>query len=196
MCWRKFPERTLLKNLNLSYRDTPIIKANHVEQTWKVFEALPSQTEGPGHRLQPGDWILVRNYGRKRNLEPRFVGPFQVQLATRTAVRLHGRRNWVHATHTKRVPLPLPSDTWMRRGLSSSETDTPQRFVPFSEARLVSDTVVDSPQTISSTSTLENLTVEQSPEQLNTPLPSNPLFEDQTHPGSSRYFLRPRTSHK
>ncbi|XP_078518311.1 protein NYNRIN-like [Lissotriton helveticus] len=76
----------------------------------QVFDALPKPPESPGHQLKPGDQVVIRNFARTKNLQPRFIGPFQVLLATRTAIRVVGRKHWIHTTHAKRVPLPLPYD--------------------------------------------------------------------------------------
>lgn len=73
----------------------------------QVHETLPNKSEGPGHLLQPGDWVVTKNFQREKNLEPRWKGPVQVLLATRTAVRVTKRKNWVHATHCKKVPTSL-----------------------------------------------------------------------------------------
>ncbi|XP_078533767.1 uncharacterized protein LOC144819955 [Lissotriton helveticus] len=58
------------------------------------------------HDLCPGDWVLVRKHVRKSCLDVRWRGPFQVILVTTTAVKCGGFPNWVHASHTRRVPAP------------------------------------------------------------------------------------------
>uniref|UniRef100_A0A673ASP5 Uncharacterized protein n=1 Tax=Sphaeramia orbicularis TaxID=375764 RepID=A0A673ASP5_9TELE len=47
-----------------------------------VRSALPVPAEGPLHSLQPGDWILVRDFRQKHWKQRRRRGPFQVLLTT------------------------------------------------------------------------------------------------------------------
>ncbi|XP_073398732.1 uncharacterized protein [Dendrobates tinctorius] len=54
------------------------------------------------HQLNPGDWVVIRRHVR-RSLDPRFDGPFQVQLTTSTSVKLEGKPTWIHASHCKKV---------------------------------------------------------------------------------------------
>lgn len=72
-----------------------------------VREALPDRSEGEGHEVRPGDYVMVRSFQRSSSLEPRWRGPEQILLATRTAVRVTNRRNWIHSTHCKKVPSTL-----------------------------------------------------------------------------------------
>lgn len=71
-----------------------------------VFSSLPYPDAVTGtHTLQPGDWVYLRKHVRK-SLEPRFEGPYQVQLITTTSVKLEGRPTWVHASHCKKALDP------------------------------------------------------------------------------------------
>ncbi|XP_078496604.1 uncharacterized protein LOC144752597 [Lissotriton helveticus] len=63
--------------------------------------------QGPCHDLYPGDWVLVKKHVRRSCLDIRWRGPYQVILITSTAVKVGGLPNWIHASHTKRVPAPL-----------------------------------------------------------------------------------------
>ncbi|XP_069475536.1 uracil-DNA glycosylase isoform X4 [Ambystoma mexicanum] len=81
----------------------------------QVQEALQMRYTGPGHSLEPGSWVLIRNFERKTALAPRWRGPYQVLLARQTAIRVDGRKAWIHATHARRFPaslktLPDPDD--------------------------------------------------------------------------------------
>ena len=59
------------------------------------------------HDLNPQNYVLVKKYVRKSCLEPRWPEPFQVLLVTNTAFKCQGLPNWIHASHTKRVPVPI-----------------------------------------------------------------------------------------
>ncbi|XP_078539884.1 uncharacterized protein LOC144824745 [Lissotriton helveticus] len=54
----------------------------------KVQDSLPPKPERPGHSIQPEDLILIHNFQRKKNLEPRWKGPEQVLLVMQTAVKV------------------------------------------------------------------------------------------------------------
>ncbi|XP_029968045.1 uncharacterized protein LOC115403325 [Salarias fasciatus] len=76
-----------------------------------VKEALPRPAEGPLHRLNPGDWILVKDFRRKHWKARRWLGPFQVLLVTHTAVKVAERATWIHASHCKLLTVPPPAPT-------------------------------------------------------------------------------------
>ncbi|TWW65101.1 hypothetical protein D4764_21G0000010, partial [Takifugu flavidus] len=40
---------------------------------------------------------------------PRWEGPYQVQLATKTAVRVDGKLSWIHLSHCKKQKI-LPGE--------------------------------------------------------------------------------------
>lgn len=75
----------------------------HLNVTHKcVFSSITDPDSQAGsHELQPGDWVVVNV---RKSLEPRFEGPFQVQLIKPTSVKLEGKNTWVHASHCKKVP--------------------------------------------------------------------------------------------
>ncbi|XP_069467988.1 actin-binding LIM protein 1 isoform X14 [Ambystoma mexicanum] len=87
---------------------------------------IAGEVRGPGHSLQPGDWILLKSFDRASCLAPRWRGPYQVLLVTQTAVRVGGRRHWIHGSHTKRIPHPVPYDTEDAEPLSDIETNIPE----------------------------------------------------------------------
>ncbi|KAJ1098568.1 hypothetical protein NDU88_003677 [Pleurodeles waltl] len=64
----------------------------------------------PGHNLKAGDWVVVKKHVRKSCLEPRWKGPYQVILATTTAVKCAGIPNWIHTSHTKKVTCPTDEE--------------------------------------------------------------------------------------
>lgn len=80
-------------------------------QHGKVFSSLPDpQDTSGGHRLQPGDWVVVRH------LEPRFDGPYQVLLTTATSVKVEGKPNWIHASHCKKVNFQVSDGHLSQKG--------------------------------------------------------------------------------
>jgi len=80
----------------------------------QVKEALTPSKEGQLHDLQPGDWIMVKDYRRRAWHSPRWSGPFQVLLVTSSAVKVAERASWIHACHCKRAP-PLTTDPTPQR---------------------------------------------------------------------------------
>ncbi|XP_078533889.1 uncharacterized protein LOC144820127 [Lissotriton helveticus] len=154
----------------------------------EVHDTLPQVSEAPGHHIDPGSWVLVKNFQRTKNDQPRWTGPHLVLLSTRSAVRVEGKKHWIHSVHCKRVPLPLPYDRWVQEGVADSETETLPRFLPFSDARVKG--------TISEKESDNLLQEAVSPSiRLDTTEPEL-LFQDQTVPGKKRYNLRPRTMDK
>ncbi|XP_044039462.1 uncharacterized protein LOC122869991 isoform X3 [Siniperca chuatsi] len=75
----------------------------------KVKEAIPKAAERKLHDLEPGDWIMVKDFRRKNWRARRWNGPYQILLTTETAVKVGERATWIHATHCKRVPEPGPA---------------------------------------------------------------------------------------
>ncbi|KAK6305037.1 hypothetical protein J4Q44_G00238170 [Coregonus suidteri] len=69
-----------------------------------VKAALPQPLVGILHKLQPGDWVVVKDLRRKHWNQQRWTGPFQVLLTTPTAVRVAERSMWIHANQCRRVP--------------------------------------------------------------------------------------------
>lgn len=70
-----------------------------------VFSSHPDPDSVQGtHTLEPGDWVYLKKHVRK-SLEPRFEGPFQVQLMTPTSVKLKGKPTWVNALHCKKITV-------------------------------------------------------------------------------------------
>ncbi|XP_044022320.1 uncharacterized protein LOC122861649 isoform X2 [Siniperca chuatsi] len=76
---------------------------------FKVKEAIPKAAERKLHDLEPGDWIVVKDFRRKNWRARRWNGPYQILLTTETAVKVAERATWIHATHCKRVPEPGPA---------------------------------------------------------------------------------------
>lgn len=65
-------------------------------------EAKNLFVDGSRYYTQDGDWVVLKKHQRT-GLEPRFTGPYQVQLTTPTSLKLEGRDNWVHASHCKKL---------------------------------------------------------------------------------------------
>lgn len=56
-----------------------------------VFYFLPDPDSVEGaHSLQPGDWMVLNRHMRWK-MEPRFDGPYQVQLTMQASVKLEGK---------------------------------------------------------------------------------------------------------
>lgn len=71
----------------------------------QVADRLPQPGEEPTHPFQIGDNVLIKSL-EKDALSPRWKGPFQVLIVTRTALRVQGRPEWIHATRCRLSPLP------------------------------------------------------------------------------------------
>ncbi|XP_069085284.1 solute carrier family 35 member E3 isoform X2 [Pleurodeles waltl] len=156
--------------------------STRIQLTLQVKDILPPLPLTPGHCIEPGDWVLTKNFQRKKSLEPRWKGPRQVLLATRTAVKVEGAKNWIHASHCKRVPLPLPYDQWVKEGQGDDECEKVPTFVPFSDAQIEWTATQEESDSVLRGATPEGV-------------PVVPLFPDQTEPGSARYDLRKHHQH-
>ncbi|KAL2085083.1 hypothetical protein ACEWY4_018403 [Coilia grayii] len=71
-----------------------------------VRNALPQVFGDKGLLVLPGDWVLIWDFRRKHWHSPKFRGPYEVLLATPTAVRVAERDSWVHLTHCRVVKPP------------------------------------------------------------------------------------------
>ena len=153
----------------------------------QVTAALTTPDSDMARNLHPGDWVLVKNVQRKHNLGPRWKRPHQVLLATRTAVKAEGKRHWIHASHCKKVPLPLPWDKERASNQTDNESEWLIRFAPFSDARINWTKFVSQVET---NEVLHGAT----PESARLPSHIEPelLFQDPTISGKERYHLRPR----
>jgi len=58
--------------------------------------------DGPIHNIVPGDYVYVRSLSDSP-LEPKWDGPFQVLLTTRTAIKAKEVSSWIHHTRVKRA---------------------------------------------------------------------------------------------
>jgi hypothetical protein len=67
----------------------------------QVKEAWGITPEG-GHDVVPGQWVMVKEYVTDA-LGPKWEGPCQVLLLTRSAVKIQGKSRWIHVTHCKVV---------------------------------------------------------------------------------------------
>nr|XP_043874560.1 protein NYNRIN-like [Solea senegalensis] len=72
----------------------------------QVIAALPVPASGPLHQLEPGDFVVIKDFRRKSWRNRRWQGPFQILLTTHTAVKVAERATWIHASHCRKVPAP------------------------------------------------------------------------------------------
>ena len=72
----------------------------------QVIDSLPLPAEEPTHTFQPGDYVLIRSLKPKEG-EPRYGPPTQILLVTRTAIKVKGQPQWIHATRVKIAPQPV-----------------------------------------------------------------------------------------
>ncbi|XP_078501756.1 F-box only protein 47 isoform X2 [Lissotriton helveticus] len=157
---------------------------NPVKRQKQVQSALPEASADSGHSIQPGDWVCLKNFQRKKNQEPRWGPPRQVLLVTRKAVKVVRKKNWIHGVHCKRVPLPLLFDQWVRKGVGDSEGERVPRLVPFSSAHL---------DRTRSEKEDDDVLQEAVPSHLRLNTTNlETLFREQTVPDKTRYNLRPR----
>lgn len=70
----------------------------------QVKAVLPAPADHPFHSFQPRDWVLIKDFRRKKWNQARWRGPFLVLLTTNTALKTEGRATWVHHTHCKKAP--------------------------------------------------------------------------------------------
>lgn len=100
------PSAELCENSVLSYCKNLHSVLTQINSQVKAAQPVPAG--GSLHKLRPGNWVLVRDLGRKHWKARRWNGPFQILLTTHTAVKIAERATWIHASHCKRVPGPVP----------------------------------------------------------------------------------------
>ena len=66
------------------------------------------QTNSADLTLIPGDWVLLKTLHHK-DLQPRWIGPYEVILTTPTAAKLAGHSSWFHIPRFKKAPGDSPS---------------------------------------------------------------------------------------
>lgn len=78
---------------------TEILRKYHLQ----VSERLPKPSVEPSHPFKEGDYVLIKSL-EKNSLSPRWKGPYQVLLVTRTALKVEGKAEWIHATRCRLAP--------------------------------------------------------------------------------------------
>lgn len=93
---------------SLKYAQAMCEIARSLHEQIKQTQVTPS--EGNMHPFRPGDQVLVKTLN-KESFSPRWKGPYQIILTTRTALKLEKHPNWVHATRCKYyIPDDLQSE--------------------------------------------------------------------------------------
>ena len=85
---------TILKN-----KETKILRKYHLY----VSDRLPEPSEEPIHPFKEGNFVLIKSL-EKVSLSPRWKGLYQVLLTTRTALKVKGRVELIHATRCRLSP--------------------------------------------------------------------------------------------
>ena len=67
----------------------------------QVKAALPVPARGPLHDLQPGDWVVIKDFRRKKWHQPRWRGPYQVFITPSAA------QQFSQSLKTSREPFSL-----------------------------------------------------------------------------------------
>ena len=71
----------------------------------QVTDSLPTPGDQSIHSFKPGDYVLVRSLKTlAQQDQPRFGPPTQVLLVTRTAVKVKGQPQWIHASRLRQAP--------------------------------------------------------------------------------------------
>ena len=116
---RPFPLGIQIKEAaSLDLTQLQELQQNYVKQLFsfvskysqQVIDFLPLPAEKPMHNFLPGDYVLVRSLKPVVG-EPRYGPPIQVLLVTRTAVKVKGQPQWIHASRIKAAPLSSASTT-------------------------------------------------------------------------------------
>ena len=84
---------------------TEILRKYHLQ----VSKRLPKPSEEPIHPFKEGDYVLIKSL-EKVSLSPRWKGPYQVLLTTRTALKVEGKAEWIHATRCRLAPPAAGED--------------------------------------------------------------------------------------
>ncbi|TWW72643.1 hypothetical protein D4764_15G0000370 [Takifugu flavidus] len=92
---------------------TEVVEAKSLPSSYSAqaaeLIALTRAYSTPQEPIQPGDYVWVKKFVRKRWNTPRWEGPYQVQLTTKTAVRVDGKLSWIHLSHCKKQKI-LPGE--------------------------------------------------------------------------------------
>lgn len=116
---RPFPLGVLIKEqVPMDLTQLQEMQQNYVQHLFsfvskyskQVIDFLPSPSEESMHTFQPGDYVLVRSLKTTPG-EPRYGPPTQVLLVTRTAVKVKGQPQWIHASRIKMAPSRIDENT-------------------------------------------------------------------------------------
>lgn len=75
-----------------------------------VFRARTRGLDLPIHPIKPGDYVYIKLF-TGRPLEEKWMGPYQVQLTTHTAVKVKEQAAWIHYSKVKKAPARIWTTT-------------------------------------------------------------------------------------
>lgn len=116
---------------------------SYLQHLTKIHKAVFSQVKGATlereveipetlQQITPGDWVFVKVFKRKWD-EPRREGPFKVHLATRTALKVEGKKFWFHLNHCSKAEDPEGTFEAYRRRAPSPGTEGVGNATPQSQ---------------------------------------------------------------
>lgn len=70
----------------------------------QVKAALPVPLQGLLCSLQPGDWVVVKDFKRQNWMKSYLTRKFQVLQVTNSAVKVAEKATWMYSSHCRKAP--------------------------------------------------------------------------------------------